>query len=209
MDNDYNDMDFDSTDSGATDNHESTASEVDQVTQLLLEGEELDEEELEFSRDNAKTKLYDNDGTEKLNNKTWTSVELDNWGNPQYGGSSEISSTKEAAPDYGHNGNHIQNNLNEAQAQWDHAHKMNEQLQTAFRNGEITNEEYQRGSYMAGQYAGKAKAMAYENRIAAYEHERQQTRPEPTTAGVRRRVQPTEPRCHVSGGGEMATGKWP
>ena len=174
MDNDFDtDMDFDSTDSGATDNIESTASETDQVAALLMEedGEEYPEQAL---RDNAKTKIYNADD-EKLNNKTWTTTPIDRHGNRDYSGGEGDSFTREApkAPEYGFSGNDIQQNMSRAQEQWDQAHKANEELETAYRNGDITHEEYQRGTHMAGQYAGQAKTMAYENRIAMYEYERQ------------------------------------
>ena len=88
MENEMNDMDFDSTSeaSGATDNQDSTASEVDQVAALLLEGEDLDELE-ERDRDNAKTKIFNADGSEKTNTKAWTTTPVDRHGNREFGGS--------------------------------------------------------------------------------------------------------------------------
>lgn len=137
--------------------------------------EEDGEEGYEHEGDNAKTKIYSAE-SEKLNNKTWTSVPIDRHGNADYSGGDGDSFTREApeqAPQYGLYGSNIQNNLNTANEQWERAHQANQQLNEMLQRGEITAADHQQYTTLAGQYAGAAKTMAYENQLAKYEHERQ------------------------------------
>ena len=171
MDNDYEyeDMDFDSTDSGVSENHDSTASEIDQVTALILESEGEEYPEEERSRDNAKTKIFNKDGTEKTNNKTWTSTEVDAHGNRIFGGSKEFSQPKpERDPiNLGSSVEHTQQGEQiQKQAQW----LMNERQKgiNAYESGQMSYEEFQQREYQYGMAAGQLQRQGYEHELNEY-----------------------------------------
>lgn len=173
MENEYDEIDYDGIESSdSPDNHQNTASEVDQVAALLLDAEG-DEESAGQVRDTAKTKIYDSDGTAKNNTKTWTSTPIDRHGNREFGGDDSSLRESKKEPEYGLQGYDIHQQTEAAQAQWDQAQDMNQKLETMYRNGEITFEDYNQGTYMAGQMAGQARQQAYESKIAGYEYEKQ------------------------------------
>lgn len=170
MEHENTEMDFDSTDTGATDNHESTASEVDQVTALLLEGEDLDELE-RHERDNAKTKIYNSDGSEKTNTKTWTSTPVDRHGNREFGGSD--SAPVKQAPEREPTVFGAQTEYREREAQLSKAFEdINAHRQTAqahYEAGNLTYEQFQAAEYQMGVQFGQLRDAAYQHQLEGYQ----------------------------------------
>lgn len=167
MENEMNDMDFDSTDTGATDNQDSTANEVDQVAALLLEGEDL--EELEEERDNAKTKIFNADGTEKTNTKAWTTTPVDRHGNREFGGSNapEREQPEREPTVFGAFTEHKEREvwLNDAAEQ---INAYRRDVQAQYETGRLTYEEFQQAEYQLGIQMGQLRDASYQHQLEGY-----------------------------------------
>ena len=104
-----------------------------------------------------------------------TTRDIDRHGNPDYGNASELTESQSGAgkvTKYGYDiespmGHEVKRTAEAAQQQWDRAHQVSRDIEQAFRDGNLTQEEAHHAQQQAGMMAGQARYAAMEAELAA------------------------------------------